>query len=192
MPVKCAPNGAPPQETLNGFFMSVKNLEVVTLPKLTDTVLWKKYKRAFDLFVAGASVEETAIEAGLEPRIVAGWAENYWSEQRKIQVADAAKEVIEFNRGRVAGILNDVLEVVEKQVTHLKQADTQLSPRDIKLLAETAKNLQSLVTEDEKQTQSADKFVEIVKTATIQSVSDIAKLLQAADPDIDYSNIVIE
>lgn len=172
--------------------MTSKSLEPVTLPKLTDTALWKKYKKAFDLFTSGASIEESAIESGLEPSLVDGWAKNYWSEQRKIQVAETAKEVIQLNRNRVANILNDVLEVVEKQVSYLKEADAMLPPRDIKLLAETAKNLQTLVIQDEKQLQNADSFVDIIKTATIQSVADIAKLLQAADPDIDYTNIEIK
>lgn len=97
----------------------------------------------------------------------------------------------EAKRERFFKIIDDALDVVGTQIANYKrmseEEDMVMPVKDVKALTAIASTLYNVVTAQDLEIK---KTVIRDKAKTLRSVEDIAELLRAADPDIDYSNVV--
>jgi len=166
------------------------------LPNLDDKAGWRAYKTAFDMYLGGDSNKAISKKTGLEVAQIESWKVHHWSVQALAPVQRRAQEVIELNKDRVTGIINNILGIVEGQAAKmLEKAEANegvtFAPRDLKSLMETAKGVQELLYLDklENDKDKADSFVNSIRTATIQTAKDLEALLRKADPSLSYEGM---
>ena len=161
---------------------------------LKTRVQREQYRKAHDCYLEGMTVKDTAEKLNVPPRRMGQWYSYFkkFSIEKRILKMDYEDGLVEAQRDKFLDLINNTLAVVEKSVQNLQQAiengETAVTVKEIESLTKVAQNLHSIADLQNRK----DKGVTKQKMQSIRNMDDIKKILQEADPFVDYSQLIAD
>lgn len=161
-----------------------------------DKERFRFYRQAMQLHAAGEPMSVILATTPFTKEEIKHWMATRWSDRATKEIEEVARAKVSLSSDRIVNVVNSTLALLEREIDKLNTVSSEnpnvlvVKPQDMKSLVGTAKSLYEMLDVQQDKDEQREKQLNAVKSASITSVKDFARMLQQIDPDVDYSEVI--